>query len=134
MLLGVMSSTPVYIDFWQRLIKHSPTKVFLIVDGHPVHRGAAVRDFVARHSGRLRLVILPGYCPELNPNELLNQDVKINALRKEPLDQQNRAHQHCARASPPSAEATTGRSQTGPRETCSLRRSLASAQPLGWVG
>ena len=27
-------------------------------------------------------MILPGYCPELNPDELLNQDVKTNALGK----------------------------------------------------
>lgn len=25
---------------------------------------------------------MPGYCPELNPDELLNQDVKTNALGK----------------------------------------------------
>jgi transposase len=72
----------VFVEFLQRLIKHSPTKVVLIVDGHPVHRSGAVRDFVTRHSDRLRLVILPGYCPELNPDELLNQDVKTNALGK----------------------------------------------------
>lgn len=28
------------------------------------------------------LIRLPGYCPELNPDELLNQDVKTNALGK----------------------------------------------------
>ncbi|MGH8790473.1 MAG: IS630 family transposase, partial [Cupriavidus necator] len=27
-------------------------------------------------------ILLPGYCPELNPDELLNQDVKTNALGK----------------------------------------------------
>ena len=31
---------------------------------------------------RLRPIRLPGYCPELNPDELLNQDVKTNALGK----------------------------------------------------
>ncbi|WP_321574929.1 transposase [Paraburkholderia franconis] len=38
--------------------------------------------FIAEHAQRLRLVQLPGYCPELNPDELLNQDVKTNALGK----------------------------------------------------
>ena len=75
-------SNPVFIEFLRRLLKHSTTKVVLIVDGHPVHRSSAVRDFVARNAARLRLVILPGYCPELNPDELLNQDVKTNALGK----------------------------------------------------
>lgn len=72
----------VFIDFLQRLLKHSASKVVLIVDGHPVHRSAAVREFVAGNAERLRLVIMPGYCPELNPDELLNQDVKTNALGK----------------------------------------------------
>lgn len=72
----------VFIDFMRRLLKQSTGKIILIVDGHPVHRSAAARDFVSRHSTRLELVILPGYCPELNPDELLNQDVKTNALGK----------------------------------------------------
>src|SRR5258708_16832652 len=38
-----------------------------------------------------------------------------------------------ARASPPSAEATSRRSQPVPRETCSLRRLIAYALSMGWV-
>jgi hypothetical protein len=37
---------------------------------------------VARHAQRLRLIRMPGYCPELNPDELLSQDVKTNSLGK----------------------------------------------------
>jgi hypothetical protein len=37
---------------------------------------------VADNADRLRLIRLPGYCPELNPDELLNQDVKTNVLGK----------------------------------------------------
>ena len=55
---------------------------YLIVDGHPVHKSRLAKDFVARHRKRLRLILLPGYCPELNPDELLNQDVKTNAVGK----------------------------------------------------
>jgi transposase len=73
---------PLFVDFMQRLLKQSTTKVYLIVDGHPVHRSRAAKDFVAAHTDRLRLIQLPGYCPELNPDELLNQDVKTNALGK----------------------------------------------------
>jgi transposase len=72
----------VFIEFLKRLLKHSDTKLVLIVDGHPVHRSVAVREFVAGNAERLRLVVMPGYCPELNPDELLNQDVKTNALGK----------------------------------------------------
>lgn len=36
----------------------------------------------SRVGKRLRLIRLTGYCPEPNPDELLNQDVKTNALGK----------------------------------------------------
>ena len=73
---------PVFIEFMRRLLKNSPARLVLVVDGHPVHRSGAARRFAAEHADRLRLVQLPGYCPELNPDELLNQDVKTNAVGK----------------------------------------------------
>jgi transposase len=72
----------VFVDFLRRLLKQAKGKVYLIVDGHPVHKARKVKAFVARHGKRLCLILLPGYCPELNPDELLNQDVKTNALGK----------------------------------------------------
>jgi transposase len=71
-----------FVKFMQRLLKQATAKVYLIVDGHPVHRSRMAKDFVAARSDKIRLIQLPGYCPELNPDELLNQDVKTNALGK----------------------------------------------------
>ena len=70
----------VMTDFLQRLIKQNKQKVFLIVDGHPVHRSRQVKRWVYRHRKRIRMFFLPGYSPQLNPDELLNQDVKTNAV------------------------------------------------------
>jgi hypothetical protein len=50
------------------------------VDGHPVHKAAKVRRWIDNQGGRLSIFCLPGYSPELNPDELLNQDVKANAI------------------------------------------------------
>ena len=76
----------VFIDFLERLIKHhDDRKVFLIVDGHPSHRSKLVMQWVAEHAKQIELHFLPGYSPELNPVELLNHDVKANAVgRKRP--------------------------------------------------
>ena len=74
--------TPVFIEFMKRLLRQVEGKLYLIVDGHPVHRSLAARRFAVDNADRLRLIRLPGYCPELNPDELLNQDVKTNALGK----------------------------------------------------
>jgi transposase len=70
----------VVIDFGGRLLRDcGGRKVHLIVDGHPVHRAKLVSAWVGRHAERIELHVLPGYSPELNPVELLNQDVKANA-------------------------------------------------------
>jgi transposase len=73
-------NAPLCIDFLRRLVKSSPRKVFLIADRHPVHRSRAVARWLEQHQHQIRLFFLPGYSPELNPDELLNQDVKSNAL------------------------------------------------------
>ena len=79
---------PLFLDFLRRLVKDNQgRKVVLIVDGHPAHRARIVRDWVAAHPEQIELHFLPGYSPELNPAEMLNQDVKTNALgRRRPLD------------------------------------------------
>jgi transposase len=63
-----------------RLMRKSRRKVFLIVDGHPVHKSRSVSRWLAEHREQIRIFQLPSYSPELNPDELLNQDVKTNAL------------------------------------------------------
>jgi transposase len=79
----------VFIDFLNRLIRQSKgQKIILILDGHPVHRSKKVKLWVQAHAGQIELQFLPGYAPELNPTELLNQDVKTNALgRRRPHTQ-----------------------------------------------
>jgi len=81
-------TTPVFLAFLRRLVRQVGRKAFLIVDGHPVHRAAAVKRWLAEQADQLRLFYLPGYSPKLNPDELLNQDVKSNAVgRRRPRDQ-----------------------------------------------
>ncbi len=79
---------PLFLDFLKRLVRDNQgRKVVLIVDGHPAHRARIVRDWVAANASLIELHFLPGYAPELNPAEMLNQDVKTNALgRRRPLD------------------------------------------------
>lgn len=77
---------PVFIDFLDRLARQAGRKVHVIVDGHPVHRAKLVKAWLANNADRVMLHYLPGYSPELNPTELLNGDVKTNALgRRRPV-------------------------------------------------
>ena len=67
----------VFIDFCRRLLDDTQGPVFLVLDGHPVHRSTAVKQFAASTDGRLRLWFLPGYSPELNPDEWVWKHVKV---------------------------------------------------------
>lgn len=78
----------ILINFLNRLIRQSKRKVFLIIDGHPVHKSAKVKKWLAAKQKHIRMFLLPGYSPDLNPDEMLNQDVKSNAVgRKRAHDQ-----------------------------------------------
>jgi transposase len=77
----------VFIGFLQRLIKSARHKVFLILDRHPVHRSKKLQEWLLANQDKIRLFFLPAYSPELNPDELLNNDVKSNALgRRRPAN------------------------------------------------
>ena len=52
-----------------------------------MHKARSVSRWLAEHAAHIRIFWLPSYSPELNPDELLNQDVKTNALgRVRPLN------------------------------------------------
>lgn len=79
---------PVMIDFLRRLMRDRARPIYVIADRHPVHRSAKVRAWLQKRAGTIRLFYLPSYSPELNPDEMLNNDVKSNALgRKRPKDE-----------------------------------------------
>ncbi|MFB7225161.1 IS630 family transposase [Streptomyces sp. NPDC056227] len=62
--------------FLDRLAGHFDHKVHLVVDGHSAHRSRKVRDWLAAHPDDVKLHFLPPYSPELNPDELVNADLK----------------------------------------------------------
>lgn len=70
----------VFLGFLRRMIRQIKRKVFLIIDGHPVHHATKINDWIQKHAAQIRLFYLPGYSPQLNPDEMLNQDVKSNAV------------------------------------------------------
>ena len=74
---------PIYLNFLKRLIRQNAgRKVILIVDGHPVHKAIAVKEWLSLHVNEIEVYLLPGYSPELNPDELLNQDLKSNVFKQ----------------------------------------------------
>jgi transposase len=66
----------VFIEFLKRLVASAGHPVYLIVDGHPAHKAVKTRNFVESLNGMLKLFILPGYSPDLNPDELVWNNLK----------------------------------------------------------
>lgn len=70
----------VFLKFLRRLRRQNRRKIFLIIDNHPVHLAQATWRWFKGRRADLHVYFLPGYSPELNPDEYLNQDVKTNAV------------------------------------------------------
>lgn len=70
-----------FLDFMERLIKQAAgRKVFLILDNLQVHKAKVLRPWHTEHADEIELFFIPSYCPDLNPDEILNHDLKANAV------------------------------------------------------
>lgn len=70
----------VFLEFLKRLMVNVSAPIFLVVDGHSTHKAKSVRRFVEAQGGRLELHYLPAYSPELNPDELVWNNLKTHTL------------------------------------------------------
>lgn len=58
------------VGFLRVLLRKIPGKIVLIWDGSPIHRANALKAFLKQGAAkRLHLEQLPGYAPDLNPDE-----------------------------------------------------------------
>ncbi len=73
---------PDVVRFLRHLLRHIPGKLLVLWDGASIHRGQAVRDFLAAGgAARVHLEPLPAYAPELNPDEGIWHYLKHVELR-----------------------------------------------------
>ena len=74
-----------FVTLLRKMMRHRSKPVHLVVDGLPAHKTALVKDYVASTNGRLTLHFLPGYAPELNPDELVWSHMKRTGVARSPL-------------------------------------------------
>lgn len=82
---GRFNATRFKEEFLTSFMRGRRRPVFLVVDGHPAHRAKIIASYVKQLKGRLELHFLPGYAPELNPDEFVWNDVKREGTSKKPL-------------------------------------------------
>ena len=72
----------VFREFLKRLMVGAKQPVFLVVDGHPIHKAKLVKKFIEAQNGKLKLFTLPPYSPQLNPDEQVWAHVKRQVSRQ----------------------------------------------------
>ena len=74
-----------FIDLLRRMMRGRRKPLHLILDGLAAHKTNAVTQYVAGLNGKLTLHCLPGYAPDLNPDELVWSHAKRTGNARRPL-------------------------------------------------
>ena len=74
-----------FVELLQKMMHRRKKPVHLILDSLPAHKRACVKEYVESTNGRLTLHFLPGYAPDLNPDELVWSHVKRTGVARNPL-------------------------------------------------
>ena len=74
-----------FVELLQKMMHRRKKPVHLVLDSLPAHKKACVREYANSTNGRLTLHFLPGYAPDLNPDELVWSHVKRTGTARRPL-------------------------------------------------
>jgi transposase len=74
-----------FIELLKQLMRGRKRPLHLVLDGLPAHKSPLVRDYVASTEGKLTFHFLPGYAPDLNPDELVWSHLKRTGTARRPL-------------------------------------------------
>ena len=81
---GRLNAT-MFVTFLQQFMRRRRRPVFLVVDRHPAHIARLVADYVQSLRGCLELHFLPGYAPDLNPDEFVWNYIRKTGVSKTPM-------------------------------------------------
>ena len=76
-----------FVTLLKNMMSERDRPVHLVIDGLPAHKKAVVKQYVAETGGQLTLHFLPGYAPDLNPDELVWSHAKRTGVARNPLRQ-----------------------------------------------
>ena len=74
-----------FVELLRQMMRGRRRPIHLVLDGLPAHKTRDVRDYVDSLKGKLTLHFLPGYAPDLNPDELVWSYAKRTGVARSPL-------------------------------------------------
>jgi transposase len=113
-----------FIRLLRQMLRHRVKPIHLVIDGLPAHKTKLVKDYVQSTEGRLTLHFLPGYAPELNPDELVWSHLKRTGVARAPLRKGERLQDKI--------EAQLARIKDAPRLVRSFFRAPSVAYITDW--
>jgi len=78
-------SAELFVEMLKQIMRDRRRPLYLILDSLPAHKAKLVSDYVKGTKGKLKFFFLPGYAPELNPDELVWSYMKRTGSAKRPL-------------------------------------------------
>jgi transposase len=78
-------SAELFVSLLRRMMRNRVKPMHRVVDRLPAHKTALVKAYVASTEGRLTLHVLPGYAPDLNPDEWVWSHMKRTGAARTPL-------------------------------------------------
>jgi transposase len=75
----------VFVQLLKKMMHRRKKAIHLVVDGLPAHKRLIVKEYVQSTQGKLAMHFLPGYAPDLNPDELVWSHAKRSASKRGPL-------------------------------------------------
>ena len=79
---------PEVVEFLTYLQRHLRGHIVIVWDNNQIHKGDIIKAYLQRHS-RIHRYFLPGYAPELNPDEFVWTNLKRALANSVPKDQKH---------------------------------------------
>jgi transposase len=74
-----------FIACLKDFMQYRKKPVFIIMEGHPVHKAKKVKKYIKALKGRLSIYLLPPYSPDTNPDGLVWNQIRHLGTPKKPL-------------------------------------------------
>ncbi|CAK0766698.1 transposase [Gammaproteobacteria bacterium] len=69
-----------FVEYLKSLVKDATSPVWIITDGYSVHHSNVVKEYLKKTDGKVKIFFLPTYSPNLNPVELVWNNIKAQGI------------------------------------------------------
>ena len=71
-----------FVEYLKRLAQETSHPLWIVMDRYSVHRSKVVEEYLKTTHGKVKIVLLPAYCPHLNPVELVWNNIKAQKITR----------------------------------------------------